>query len=278
MGQRSSIPNTTRPVHLRPSLTPRRLQPPADNGLRPPEIARRRTLLRLNPTAKSPAIFRPAKPLMFRSTTSSRISPSPATSRPVSPFSQALVPSDSTRGRRAQDDFDYQQSQGFPERRSTPDTSRTPGSRHPSIAQTRQIPPDRHGSVRVRAPGHAQTYPPDIACTVFCRRYLAALENASPLVGSRLAGVFEQPGQEQPEAAPVTPEGDPHAGSRSVPCSPVAQDKPALQSAALVDGRRPSPRTTCMVCFRSTSAPANFVRAPSAPSHRPAAAPTHLST
>jgi len=57
------------------------------------------------------------KPPASRPTMSSRVMPSAGAPRPVSPFSQALVPSDSTRGRRAQDDFDYQQSQGFPERR-----------------------------------------------------------------------------------------------------------------------------------------------------------------
>src|SRR3981189_2922879 len=68
-------------------------------------------------------ILPPAKPQATRPTGSSRITP--PSPRPVSPFSQALVPSDSTRGRRAQDDFDYQQSQGFPERRSAlePDAS-----------------------------------------------------------------------------------------------------------------------------------------------------------
>src|SRR6202042_1328956 len=57
---------------------------------------------------------------------SSRITPSAAPPRPVSPFSQALVPSDSTRGRRAQDDFDYQQSQGFPDRPTQPEATPEP--------------------------------------------------------------------------------------------------------------------------------------------------------
>jgi cellulose synthase operon protein YhjQ len=135
-------------------------------------------------------ILPPTKPHATRPTGSSRItSPSP---RPVSPFSQALVPSDSTRGRRAQDDFDYQQSQGFPERRgvSEPDSS----------TLSPQRPSDPAGPAWLYAPPAAQIAPkplvsqPSPAQSSVAARWFA------------LKGVFEQPGQDgqdQPEAAPV---------------------------------------------------------------------------
>jgi hypothetical protein len=50
------IPNCTRLVRHRPSLSPRRPPSPAANGLRPPEIARSSALLRMTPTLRSMSI------------------------------------------------------------------------------------------------------------------------------------------------------------------------------------------------------------------------------
>jgi cellulose synthase operon protein YhjQ len=122
----------------------------------------------------------------------------------VSPFSQALVPSDSTRGRRAQDDFDYQQSQGFPERRSTEITS------EPSTLSTQRPSnqADPAGPAWLYASPASQVQPKPIAQLPPPAQSSVAdtLQHSRERVAARwfaLKGVFEQPGQDQPEAAPV---------------------------------------------------------------------------
>lgn len=137
---------------------------------------------------------------------SSRITPSPAVPRPVSPFSQALVPSDSTRGRRAQDDFDYQQSQGFPEspRRSSPDAPPEPAT---FSSQRSPYPVDPAGPAWLYAPPAPQVTPKPIAPPAVGQSSVAdTLQHSRERVAARwfaLKGVFEQPGQDQPEVAPV---------------------------------------------------------------------------
>jgi cellulose synthase operon protein YhjQ len=127
--------------------------------------------------------------------------------RPVSPFSQALVPSDSTRGRRAQDDFDYQQSQGFPERerrRSVPEPTSDPadsGHRAAYVA-------DPAGPAWLYAPPSAATQQKPISFQPPPPQSSVAdtLQHSRERVAARwfaLKGVFEQPGQELPEAPPV---------------------------------------------------------------------------
>jgi cellulose synthase operon protein YhjQ len=127
--------------------------------------------------------------------------------RPVSPFSQALVPSDSTRGRRAQDDFDYQQSQGFPERerrRSTPEPTSDPadsGHRAAYVA-------DPAGPAWLYAPPASAVAPRPITFQPPPPQSSVAdtLQQSRERVAARwfaLKGVFEQPGQELPEAPPV---------------------------------------------------------------------------
>ena len=141
-----------------------------------------------------------------RQTMSSRITPSPSVPRPVSPFSQALVPSDSTRGRRAQDDFDYQQSQGFPEspRRSSPDAAPEPAT---FSSQRSSYPVDPAGPAWLYAPPASQVSPKPIASPVVSQSSVAdTLQHSRERVAARwfaLKGVFEQPGQDQPETAPV---------------------------------------------------------------------------
>ncbi|MEO6806395.1 MAG: cellulose synthase operon protein YhjQ/BcsQ [Edaphobacter sp.] len=147
-----------------------------------------------------------ARPPAPRQTMSSRITPSPAVPRPVSPFSQALVPSDSTRGRRAQDDFDYQQSQGFPEspRRSSPDAPPEPAT---FSSQRSPYPVDPAGPAWLYAPPAPQVTPKPIAPPAVGQSSVAdTLQHSRERVAARwfaLKGVFEQPGQDQPEVAPV---------------------------------------------------------------------------
>jgi cellulose synthase operon protein YhjQ len=159
----------------------------------------------VDPSHDSPrevsGILPPTKPQASRPTGSSRITP-PST-RPVSPFSQALVPSDSTRGRRAQDDFDYQQSQGFPERRgiSEPDASTLPSQR----------PSDPAGPAWLYAPSGPLVTPKPIVPQPSPVQSSVAdtLQHSRERVAARwfaLKGVFEQPGQDgqaQPEATPI---------------------------------------------------------------------------
>jgi cellulose synthase operon protein YhjQ len=122
----------------------------------------------------------------------------------VSPFSQALVPSDSTRGRRAQDDFDYQQSHGFPERRSTPETTSEPST---LSSQRPANQADPAGPAWLYAPPAPQVSPTPIAQLSPVQSSVAdTLQQSRERVAARwfaLKGVFEQPGQDQPEAAPV---------------------------------------------------------------------------
>ena len=156
----------------------------------------------VDPSHDSPrevsGILPPAKPQSTRPMGSSRITP-PST-RPVSPFSQALVPSDSTRGRRAQDDFDYQQSQGFPERRTTPEPD--------SSTLSSQRPSDPAGPAWLYAPPAPQVSPKPLVSQPSPVQSSVAdtLQHSRERVAARwfaLKGVFEQPGQDQPEAAPV---------------------------------------------------------------------------
>ncbi|HEX3374414.1 MAG TPA: cellulose synthase operon protein YhjQ/BcsQ [Edaphobacter sp.] len=145
-------------------------------------------------------ILPPTRPQATRPTGSSRITP--PSPRPVSPFSQALVPSDSTRGRRAQDDFDYKQSQGFPERRGISEPDPTLSSQRPS---------DPAGPAWLYAPPAPQVTPKPLVSQPSPIQSSVAdtLQHSRERVAARwfaLKGVFEQPGpdgQDQPEAAPI---------------------------------------------------------------------------
>jgi cellulose synthase operon protein YhjQ len=115
--------------------------------------------------------------------------------RPVSPFSQALVPSDSTRGRRAQDDFDYQQSSSLPEspRRSTPEHAPESTPAGPAWLYAPPVTPVQPKPI-VSSPPPTQSSVAD------------TLQHSRERVAARwfaLKGVFEQPGQELPETTPV---------------------------------------------------------------------------
>jgi len=204
MGQRSSDPqiHAARP----PQAEPAPASTPATGGQWPPSsgdhpVAEDPTHDAIREVNSNPVVSRtsPQRPLI-----SSRVTPSAATPRPVSPFSQALVPSDSTRGRRAQDDFDYQQSQGFPDRRSQPEA--TPES--PALPAHRPAgQADPAGPAWLYAPPAPQAAPKPITQLSPVQSSVAdTLQHSRERVAARwyaLKGVFEQPGQEPAEAAPV---------------------------------------------------------------------------
>jgi cellulose synthase operon protein YhjQ len=136
-----------------------------------------------------------------------------AAPRPVSPFSQALVPSDSTRGRRAQDDFDYQQSQG--QQSQSQQSQSVSDSPRRLLTEAAHESPQRPGLISDPA-GPAWLYappapqlpqrPPVSAAPPTQSSVADTLQHSRERVAARwfaLKGVFEQPGQDQPEAAPV---------------------------------------------------------------------------
>jgi cellulose synthase operon protein YhjQ len=137
---------------------------------------------------------RPPAPRQSGISRSVPLNPSSPT-RPVSPFSQALVPSDSTRGRRAQDDFDYQQSSIVPEppRRTTPEPAPDSTPAGPAWLYAPPVPPVQPKPIVSQPP------PPQSSVA-------DTLQHSRERVAARwfaLKGVFEQPGQELPETAPV---------------------------------------------------------------------------
>jgi cellulose synthase operon protein YhjQ len=127
--------------------------------------------------------------------------------RPVSPFSQALVPSDSSRGRRAQDDFDYQQPHNQPElpRRNPTEASPEPvpvASARPAFQSDPAGPAWLYSPPAQPASAKPLTPPPPPSQSSVAD----TLQHSRERVAARwyaLKGVFEQPGQDQPEAAPV---------------------------------------------------------------------------
>jgi len=122
--------------------------------------------------------------------------------RPVSPFSQALIPSDSTRGRRAQDDFDYKQSQRFSEspRRASGPLSEAATQRFPYV-------PDSAGPAWLYAPPvPPAVHKPPASQPPPQSSVADTLQHSRERVAARwfaLKGVFEQPGQDQAEVVPV---------------------------------------------------------------------------
>lgn len=128
--------------------------------------------------------------------------------RPGTSLSQGLTPPDSTRGRRAHDDFDYKQvpASAEPVRRSvtepTIESSRVASPRPPYAA-------DPAGPAWLYAPPTPPPAPPKpIAEKAPPTQSSVAdtLQHSRERVASRwfaLKGVFDQPGQEQSDTAPV---------------------------------------------------------------------------
>jgi cellulose synthase operon protein YhjQ len=200
MGQRSSDPqlHTARPPQAEPAAS----SPPVTGGQWPPSGDRPQDGPLNDSTREVNGNPAATRPLITRPMTSPRATPSATPPRPVSPFSQALVPSDATRGRRAQDDFDYQQSQGFPDRRNTPE-------QEPSLSQQRpSSQADAAGPAWLYAPPASQVPPrPFVPQPAPLQSSVAdTLQHSRERVAARwfaLKGVFEQPGQDQTEPAPI---------------------------------------------------------------------------
>jgi cellulose synthase operon protein YhjQ len=213
MGQRSSDPQLQPAQPPQPARSTQGEPTPSPAGQWPPislerlqDYTQDRSHERVQPAepANRDVLGNLTRPSMPRPS-SSRMMPSAPSSRPLSPFSQALVPSDSTRGRRAQDDFDYQQSQGFPDRRSASETIPEPPplSSHRPANQA-----DPAGPAWLYAPPAPQFQPKPLTAQSSPIQSSVAdtLQHSRERVAARwfaLKGVFEQPGQDQPEAAPV---------------------------------------------------------------------------
>jgi cellulose synthase operon protein YhjQ len=207
MGQRSNDPQ---PHVVRPPQSEPVTSTPAIHGQWPPTSGDRpQSVDPAYDSAREVSGVPPAtRPPMSRQMSAQRAATYAAAPRPVSPFSQALVPSDSTRGRRAQDDFDYQQSQGFPEssRRGTPEAA--PESSTLTSTLPSQRPADPAGPSWLYAPSALQATPKPVASQPSPVQSSVAdtLQHSRERVAARwfaLKGVFEQPGQDQPEAAPI---------------------------------------------------------------------------
>jgi cellulose synthase operon protein YhjQ len=163
----------------------------------------------LDSTRDSSSNLSPTTPTRPRLSGAFRSAPpiSPTPPRPVSPFSQALVPSDSTRGRRAQDDFDYQQPHkaAEPPRRTSADPSPEPA---PLASARPAFQSDPAGPAWLYAPPAQPVTPKPLAPQPPTSQSSVAdtLQHSRERVAARwyaLKGVFEQPGHDQPEAAPV---------------------------------------------------------------------------
>lgn len=200
MGQRHSDPQSpaVRPSQAEPATATGGQWPPSSGGDRShPSDPSHDSLREVNGTLTAKPPVRP--------TMSSRVMPAVGATRPVSPFSQALVPSDSTRGRRAQDDFDYQQSQGFPDRRNPSEAASEPSTLSPQKPASAG---DPAGPAWLYAPPGPQNTPKPIVSQLSPIQSSVAdtLQHSRERVAARwfaLKGVFEQPGQDEPEVTPV---------------------------------------------------------------------------
>ncbi len=140
----------------------------------------------------------------------------PASTRAVSPFSQApVVPTDSVRGRRAQDDFGYQPAPASSDPPRRPRSESLPHALPQALSQSGDSSSQRAAYIADPA-GPAWLYAPPVsqqqAKPIVPQAPPAQSSVADTLQHSRervaarwfaLKGVFEQPGQELPEAAPV---------------------------------------------------------------------------
>jgi cellulose synthase operon protein YhjQ len=177
--------------------------PPAKDRSRPTADAPADSTRESSPSLSSTIPTPPRLSGAFRS--APPISSTPP--RPVSPFSQALVPSDSTRGRRAQDDFDYQHPNNSSDlaRRNPADSS----SESTPLASARPaFQADPAGPAWLYAapanPAAPKPLPPPPAPSQ--SSVADTLQHSRERVAARwyaLKGVFEQPGLDHPEVAPV---------------------------------------------------------------------------
>jgi cellulose synthase operon protein YhjQ len=121
--------------------------------------------------------------------------------RPVSPFSQTPAPADSSRGRRAQDGSEHQPAPAYS------DPRRVASEPLPDSSERTAYSADPAGPAWLYAPPAAQQQAKPMAAPPPPQSSVAeTLQRSRERVAARwfaLKGVFEQPGQEQPEAAPV---------------------------------------------------------------------------
>ncbi len=154
-----------------------------------------------------PVDVAPASITTPRPVAPARPSSSSGSVRPVSPFSQPPVTPETSRGRRAQDDFSYQPVSSYsdpPQRTS----ESLPGSSTVSSAQRAAYGADPAGPAWLYAPP-ASSAParPAVPAPLPPQSSVAeTLQHSRERVAARwyaLKGVFEQPGQEQPDVTPV---------------------------------------------------------------------------
>ena len=143
-------------------------------------------------------------PLPTQPATSGPVSP-PV--RPVSPFSQAPISADAARGRRAQDGSAYQPAPVYSDPPRGVSSEPLPDSATNSSTQRTAYTADPAGPAWLYAPPAAQQQAKPIASPPPAQSSVAeTLQRSRERVAARwfaLKGVFEQPGQEQPEVAPV---------------------------------------------------------------------------
>jgi cellulose synthase operon protein YhjQ len=127
--------------------------------------------------------------------------------RAVSPFSQTPAPADPARGRRAQDGSGYQPSPVYSDPPRRVASEPLPDSATNSSTQRTAYSSDPAGPAWLYAPPAAQQQAKPMAAAPPPQSSVAeTLQRSRERVAARwfaLKGVFEQPGQEQPEVAPV---------------------------------------------------------------------------
>lgn len=150
------------------------------------------------------SMLRPAQSSGIPANRPQPFTPPPALPLPTTPFAQSLMPTESSRGRRVQDDVSYQQPPAYsdPPRRSTVATPSEPVSVNPP-RQTYTA--DPAGPAWLYAPATPAREQKPLAPATSQSSVADTLQHSRERVAARwfaLKGVFEQPGSE-PEATPV---------------------------------------------------------------------------
>ena len=126
--------------------------------------------------------------------------------RAVSPFSQTPAPADPARGRRAQDGSGYQPAPAYSDPPRRVSSEPLPDSASNSSTHRAAYTADPAGPAWLYAPPAAQQQAQPMSAPPPQSSVAETLQRSRERVAARwfaLKGVFEQPGQEQPEVAPV---------------------------------------------------------------------------